>query len=130
MSCLSIAFRIITPSRPQVGLTVNIQRCARYAENAPQLCALDRDWHMPKDNPTINARRRVRLFKNGPNQAVRIPREFELPGDEAILSKEGDRLVIEPIRQKSLLDAGELFRPKPRAQRRLRTGAALVRSGL
>ena len=29
--------------------------------------------------------RHVRLFRNGRNQAVRIPVEFELPGDEAIL---------------------------------------------
>ncbi len=47
--------------------------------------------------------RHVRLFKNGRNQAVRIPREFELPGDEAIMRKEGDRLVIEPAPQRSLL---------------------------
>ena len=37
--------------------------------------------------------RHVRLFRNGRNQALRIPREFELPGDEAILRKEGDRLI-------------------------------------
>ena len=48
--------------------------------------------------------RQVKLFKNGRNQAVRIPREFELPGDTAILRKEGERLVIEPIRRKSLLE--------------------------
>jgi antitoxin VapB len=47
--------------------------------------------------------RRVKIFKNGRNQAVRIPREFELQGDEAIMRKEGDRLVIEPARPKSLL---------------------------
>lgn len=39
--------------------------------------------------------RAVRLFRNGANQAVRIPREFELPGNEAIMHKEGNRLVIE-----------------------------------
>jgi antitoxin VapB len=49
------------------------------------------------------AERRVRLFKNGRNQAVRIPREFELPGDEAIIRKEGQRLIIEPVPPKSLL---------------------------
>ena len=49
------------------------------------------------------AERRVRLFRNGRNQAVRIPREFELPGDEALLRQEGDRLVLEPIQSKSLL---------------------------
>lgn len=38
--------------------------------------------------------RHVKLFKNGRNQAVRIPREFELPGEDAIIRKEGDRLII------------------------------------
>ncbi len=51
----------------------------------------------------MSAERRVRLFRNGRNQAVRIPREFELPGDEAILHKEGERLIIEPVRPASLL---------------------------
>jgi antitoxin VapB len=49
------------------------------------------------------AERRVKLFKNGRNQAVRIPREFQLPGDEAVMRKEGERLIIEPPPKKSLL---------------------------
>ncbi len=51
----------------------------------------------------MSKQRRVRLFRNGRNQAVRIPREFEFPGDEAIMHKEGDRLIIEPARPSSLL---------------------------
>lgn len=51
-------------------------------------------------NPT---ERHVRLFRNGRNQALRIPREFELEGDEAIIRKEGDRLIVEPIRKGRLL---------------------------
>ena len=47
--------------------------------------------------------RHVRLFRNGRNQAVRIPVEFELPGDEAIMRREGDRLVIEPVRKRGLI---------------------------
>ena len=47
--------------------------------------------------------RHVKVFKNGRNKAVRILREFEFPGDEAIMRKEGDRLVIEPVPTKSLL---------------------------
>jgi antitoxin VapB len=39
--------------------------------------------------------RHVKLFRNGRNQAVRIPVEFELPGDEAIMHRDGNRLVIE-----------------------------------
>lgn len=47
--------------------------------------------------------RQVKVFRNGRNQAVRIPREFELPGKEAIMRKEGERLIIEPLPPKSLL---------------------------
>jgi antitoxin VapB len=47
--------------------------------------------------------RKVRLFRNGSNQAVRIPRDFELPGSEALLRKEGDRLIVEPMPRPSLL---------------------------
>ena len=51
----------------------------------------------------MNPERHVRLFKNGRNQAVRIPREFELPGTEAIIRKEGDRLIIEAVKKPGLL---------------------------
>lgn len=47
--------------------------------------------------------RHVRLFRNGRNQAVRIPREFELDTDEAVIYREDDRLVIEPVRRRGLL---------------------------
>lgn len=56
-----------------------------------------------KVEETVTSERHVKLFKNGRNQAVRIPREFELPGDEAIMRKEGDRLIIEPAEPQSLL---------------------------
>lgn len=45
--------------------------------------------------PIPSPPRPVRLFRNGANQAVRIPREFELPGNEALMRKEGNTLVIE-----------------------------------
>ncbi len=41
--------------------------------------------------------RHARLFRNGRNQALRIPREFELEADEVIIYREGDRLVLEPV---------------------------------
>jgi antitoxin VapB len=47
--------------------------------------------------------RHVKLFRNGRNQAVRIPREFELPGEDAIMHKDGGRLIIEPVPPRSLL---------------------------
>jgi antitoxin VapB len=45
--------------------------------------------------------RRARLFRNGRNQAVRIPREFELPGNEVIIRKDGDHLIMEPVKKPS-----------------------------
>jgi len=51
----------------------------------------------------MRTERHVRLFKNGRNQALRIPRDFELPGDEAIIRKEGNRLIVEPVARPSLL---------------------------
>lgn len=56
--------------------------------------------HMPF---AVMVERHVKLFKNGRNQAVRIPREFELPGEDAIIRKDGERLIIEPIPPKTLL---------------------------
>lgn len=47
--------------------------------------------------------REVKLFRNGRNQAVRIPREFEMPGDKAVIRKDGDQLILESAERKSLL---------------------------
>jgi antitoxin VapB len=47
--------------------------------------------------------RHVKLFRNGRNQAVRIPREFELPGDDAIMRKVGNQLIIEAQKNKMTL---------------------------
>ena len=55
--------------------------------------------------------RHVRLFRNGRNQAVRIPVEFELPGDEAIMHRDGDRLVIEPARKRGLVALLKTMKP-------------------
>jgi antitoxin VapB len=52
----------------------------------------------------MSEERRVKLFRNGANQAVRIPREFELPGSEAVMRRDGERLIIEPAPPRSLLD--------------------------
>ena len=51
----------------------------------------------------MSDQRHVRLFRNGRNQAVRIPVDFELPGNEAIMHRDGDRLVIEPVRKRGLV---------------------------
>jgi antitoxin VapB len=59
----------------------------------------------------MSAQRHVKLFRNGRNQAVRIPVEFELPGSEAIMHRDGDRLVIEPVRKRGLIGLLKTMEP-------------------
>jgi antitoxin VapB len=40
--------------------------------------------------------RSVRLFRNGSNQALRLPREFELDADEVYIRREGKNIIITP----------------------------------
>ncbi|HLO49945.1 MAG TPA: AbrB/MazE/SpoVT family DNA-binding domain-containing protein [Kamptonema sp.] len=47
--------------------------------------------------------RYVSLLQNGQSQVLTIPYEFTLPGTEVLLRKEGDRLIVEPIRRLPLL---------------------------
>jgi antitoxin VapB len=59
----------------------------------------------------MSEQRHVKLFRNGRNQAVRIPVEFELPGDAAIMHRDGDRLVIEPVRKRGLVALLKSMKP-------------------
>jgi antitoxin VapB len=44
-----------------------------------------------------------KLFRNNKSQAVRIPADFEMPGDRVMIHRDGDRLILEPVRRRSLL---------------------------
>jgi len=59
----------------------------------------------------MESERLVRLFRNGRNQALRIPRDLELPGQEALVRKEGSRLIIEPVARPGLLTVLATLRP-------------------
>jgi len=48
-----------------------------------------------KKNPG-SAVRTARLFRNGKNQAVRLPREFEMQSSEVIIRKQGESLILTP----------------------------------
>jgi len=63
---------------------------------------------MPKET---SHERHVKIFKNGRNQAVRIPREFEFPGEDALMRKEGKRLILEPAPARSLLKVLDGLKP-------------------
>ncbi|MBK9394978.1 MAG: antitoxin [Uliginosibacterium sp.] len=47
--------------------------------------------------PTPSRPREAKLFRNNRSQAVRIPVEFELPGDRVLIHREGNKLIIEPV---------------------------------
>ena len=53
------------------------------------------DSQRRKDAP----KRHARLFRNGRNQALRIPRDFELAADEVIIYREDHFLVVEPVQR-------------------------------
>lgn len=38
----------------------------------------------------------AKLFQNGQSQAVRLPKEFRLPGDEVYIKKQGSAVVLIP----------------------------------
>lgn len=59
----------------------------------------------------MQTEKQVSLFRNGRNQAIRIPREFELEGTTALIHKEGDRLIIEPCKKKGLLSTLSDLKP-------------------
>jgi antitoxin VapB len=53
----------------------------------------------------------ARLFRNGGNQAVRIPREFEFDLDEVSIRREGARLIIEPVVTETLAQVLDSLTP-------------------
>ncbi|WP_421912263.1 antitoxin [Mesorhizobium sp.] len=57
---------------------------------------------MPRDRHSPAPSKVARLFRNNRSQAVRIPVEFELPGEKVLISRDGDRLIIEPVRKAGL----------------------------
>ncbi|HEY1935511.1 MAG TPA: AbrB/MazE/SpoVT family DNA-binding domain-containing protein [Acetobacteraceae bacterium] len=63
---------------------------------------------MSQSNP---APRHVRLFRADGNQVAHIPTEFELPGSEAIISRDGDRLIIEPAHGRGLVALLDSWEP-------------------
>jgi len=40
---------------------------------------------------------KAKLFQNGNSQAVRLPKEFRMPGNEVKIYKKGNQIIIEPL---------------------------------
>jgi antitoxin VapB len=71
---------------------------------------------------------KAKVFWSGNSQAVRLPRDFRIDGDEVLIEKDDDRLIVKPLRRqwsRRFLDsfgaATDFKRPRqPRLQRRTR----------
>ena len=57
------------------------------------------------------AKRTISLFRNGRNQALRIPRDLELPAEQAQIYRDGEKLVIEPLTTPPLLTLLDSWQP-------------------
>lgn len=54
----------------------------------------DRQPSAPEPDPVPP--RTARLFRNGSNQAVRLPRDLEIDADEVLIRREGDSIILTP----------------------------------
>ena len=70
---------------------------------------------MPAPVPPNTAVREARLFRNNRSQAVRIPADWELPGDRVAIRRDGDRLILEPVRPRGLLGLLSSWEPMDEA---------------
>lgn len=59
---------------------------------------------MPQPRTINPLPREAKLFRNNKSQAIRIPADFELPGDRVLIHRDGEKLIIEPLRRKNLLE--------------------------
>ena len=49
-----------------------------------------------KKNNQVNDIRIAKLFRNGKNQAVRLPKEFEMNVSAVLIHRQGDKLILSP----------------------------------
>ena len=68
---------------------------------------------MPSSSPPSRPKE-AKLFRNNRSQAVRIPVEFELPGDRVLIHREGNKLVLEPVlRPSNIVELLAQWRQEP-----------------
>jgi antitoxin VapB len=71
----------------------------------------------------MGAHTKAKLFTHGGSQAVRLPKEFRFEGTEVRIRKEGDRVILEPLKpdwsalwaelDRLQAEAGEPFPDRP-----------------
>jgi antitoxin VapB len=52
----------------------------------------------------------AKLFKHGGSQAVRLPKAFRFKGNEVIIEKQGDTVILKPKRRPRFKSLGDVAR--------------------
>jgi antitoxin VapB len=55
------------------------------------------DWQVGSKSTAMAETRTAKLFTHGRSQAVRLPKEFRLPGKEVRVRRAGRGILLEPI---------------------------------
>jgi antitoxin VapB len=69
---------------------------------------------MPDDGPKPATR--AKLFMHGGSQAVRLPKAFRFEGKEVVIRKQGDKVVLEPVKRDMTAFWAEIDRLRGDAQ--------------
>jgi antitoxin VapB len=54
---------------------------------------------MPDDGRSLIEPKRAKLFMHGGSQAVRLPKEFRFDGKEVVIRKQGNKVILEPVKR-------------------------------
>ena len=52
---------------------------------------------------------RAKLFKHGGSQAVRLPKDFRFEGSEVTIRRDGDAVILEPVKTPTKEDMQALW---------------------
>ncbi|GIW53020.1 MAG: hypothetical protein KatS3mg081_2375 [Gemmatimonadales bacterium] len=77
----------LAPGNQRVGRPVSFVLCGRAG----------RLFYFGRGRDLKGVPKRAKLFCNGRSQAVRLPKEFRFEGDEVLIRREGDRVILEPV---------------------------------
>ena len=55
-----------------------------------------RMYILPYIHPEESAMKTAKIFRSGNSQAVRIPKEFQMKGDEVEIERKGELLLLRP----------------------------------
>jgi len=105
----------------------------RAAVDGPSSSVYHQVYTLSRRSRVVKSIKKTKLFMSGNSQAVRIPRDFQMKGDEVEIQRRGNTLIIRPPKPtwQPLMDGLTMFtsdfmeegRTQPPTQKRKRTFA-------